>query len=168
MGGWGKWGHSNVTEWGTGSHGGRVPFNWSLLMLTCLVWQLASVFQLDQEVALCIHNSCMKAQRIKCCVTLRKRDGVILRACARLCVHWHVHMHLCGFCSVYVFACSSSVIAVLPLKQDENKECVCLRGRQKRREREIQRGRESKSASERERDFGLVATSLFHVRRNRS
>lgn len=59
-------------------------------------------------------------------------------------------MHLCGFCTVYVLACSSSVIAVLPLKQDENKECVCFRGRQNRREREIQGGRASKSESERE------------------
>lgn len=36
------------------------------------------------------------------------------------------------------------------LQQDENKECVCLRGKQKGRERQIQRGRESKSVRERE------------------
>lgn len=80
-------------------------------MLTCLVWQLASVFvaQLYQEVALCSHNSGIKAQRIKCCVTLGKRNSVIMRACARLyvcvCVHAHVHMHLCEVCSVPVYIC---------------------------------------------------------------
>lgn len=43
-----------------------------------------------------------------------------------------------------------------------------MRGKQKGRERE--RYREGGRASQRvrERDFGLVATSLFHVRRNRS
>lgn len=39
--------------------------------------------------------------------------------------------------------------------------------RKERARGEMQRGRESKSESERE-IFGLVATSLFHVRRNRS
>lgn len=100
---------------------------------------------------------------------------MIMRACARLCVcvracartYASVWGLIC-FC-VYVLVRSSSLIAVVLLQQDENKECVCLRGKQKGRERgrEIQGGRESKSESER-RDFGLVATSLFHVGRNRS
>ena len=48
---------------GQGSCGGRVPLNRSLLMLSRLVWQLASVFvaQLDQEVALYRHNSGYKS-----------------------------------------------------------------------------------------------------------
>ena len=58
--------------------------------------------QLDHYTALCRHNTAMKVQRIKCCVTLRKRNSVIRRACARLCVHAHVHMHFCVVRSISV------------------------------------------------------------------
>lgn len=99
-------------------------------MLTCLLWHLASVFlsQLDQEAALCSHNSGTKAQRIKCCVTLRKRNCVAKRACAQLCVcvreRARTYAFVWGlFCfCVYVLARSSNLMAVLLLQQDENKE----------------------------------------------
>lgn len=104
-------------------------------MLTCLLWHLASVFlaQLDQEAALCSHNSGIKAQRIKCCVTLRKRNCVAKRACAQLCVcvreRARTYVFVWGlFCfCVYVLARSSNLMAVLLLQQDENKECVCFK-----------------------------------------
>lgn len=123
-------------------------------MLTCLVWQLESVFlaQLDQEAALCSHNSDIKAQRIKCCVTLRKRNSVIMCACARLCVCVcacaRTYASVWGLICVYVLVRSSSLIAVLLLQQDENKECVCLRGKQKGRERERDTGREGEQVRE--------------------
>lgn len=68
-------------------------------MLTCLAWQLASVFvaQLDQEVALHSHNSGIKAQRIKCCVTpgqRNKRDRARMCMADSVCVC--VQVHACG------------------------------------------------------------------------
>lgn len=47
-------------------------------------------------------------------------------------------MHLCRVCSVsvYMLVRSSSLIADLLLQQDENKECVCLRGKERGKYRE--------------------------------
>lgn len=110
-------------------------------MLTCLLWQLASVFlpQLDQGAALCSHNSGIKAQRIKCCVTLRKGNSVIMRARAQLCVcvrgRARPRAPVWGLICVYVSVGSSNLIAVLLLQQDGNKECACLRVKQKGREK---------------------------------
>lgn len=88
-------------------------------MLTRLVWQLASVFVagLDPEVALYGHNSGVKAQRIKCCVTPRQRTSVSLCACARrrVCVCECVHAGLLCIC-VCVLVRSSSLIAVYAIK----------------------------------------------------
>ena len=99
-------------------------------MLTRLVWQLASVFvaQLDQEVALYSHNSGIKAQRIKCCVTLGQRNSVIMRACARL-LRACVRVLVCSvFCVYSVSVGSGSLTVLMLLQQDENKEVrVCLK-----------------------------------------
>lgn len=106
--------------------------------------------QLDQEAALRSHNSGIKAQRIKCCVTLRKRNCVDhTRMCAavRACVSAHAHMHLCGgVYSVSVYMCQfevATLMAVVPLQQDENKRVrVCKSQARGDTEREGEHARE--------------------------
>lgn len=104
----GTWGGNGDTATSqTGRQGAMSPFNCSLLMLTCLVWQLASVFlaQLDHEAALRSHNSGIKAQRIKCCVTLRKRNSVTIRACARVCACACMRTYKCICVGSALFLC---------------------------------------------------------------
>lgn len=127
-------------------------------MLTRLVWQLASVFvaRLEPEVALCGHNSGVKAQRIKCCVTPRQRTSVSLCACARRRVCASVCMQVCSASvCVCVLVRSSSLIAVRAIKGWKWGSvwlcvCVCFRGKQKGREgRYREGGRASQCEGER-------------------
>lgn len=93
-------------------------------MLTCLVWQLASVFvaQFDQEVASYSYNSGIKAQRFKCCVTPGQRNSVIVRACARrrVCV------------CVCACACRSALFLCLCVSSKwQSNSCLCCSNKMK-------------------------------------
>lgn len=94
----GKWRYGNITEWGRGSSGGRVPLT---ALCSCSLASFGCSAQLDQEVASYDHNSGVKAQRIKCCVTPRQRNSVIMRACAQLrvcvCMHCVCSVSVCQF-----------------------------------------------------------------------
>lgn len=106
----GKRGHSRITDWGTGSHGVRLI----VLCSACLPCVAASkcLHESAWSAALWSHNSGIKATRIKCCVTLRKRNSVTMRrACAGVCVCMRTYKCIGVWSALFLCICWFEVAA---------------------------------------------------------